>query len=148
MSCRALIRFVSKIANWVHFVIVSEKTVVKLPVGNMNIIKTYIGALPAQRRLRIEELHALVLEVAPDANVSMKYKMPTYENAGNWLALASQKTYISVYTCCPDLIQPYLDEHPKTSHGKGCLRFRDSHPLDYAVMRQIFAAALLSDKEA
>ena len=61
--------------------------------------------------------------------VDMKYKMPTYSVDDGWVAMASQKNYLSFYTCSFDHIAAFKDRHPKIKTGKGCINFKDSDPL-------------------
>ena len=87
----------------------------------------------------------LILGVFPKAKLSMRYKMPTFETGEGWMSLASQKTYVSVYTCSPDKIAPYLDRHPETRCGKGCLNFRDSDEIDEKTLGLVVRNALAPD---
>ena len=42
-------------------------------------IKNYFDQLPVQRREALEAVRALILELAPHARETMRYRMPTYE---------------------------------------------------------------------
>lgn len=94
----------------------------KLP----QLLAEYISALPPERGERIAALHRIIVTQFPMAQLSLKYKMPTYEQGAGWVAIASQKHYVSLYTCERRHIQPYVDLHPEVKCGKGCLNFRDS----------------------
>ena len=71
-------------------------------------IKRYFASIPETRAERLKSIHELIVRIFPEAEQSMKYRMPTYEVNKNWLAIANQKAYISVYTCTPEMIRPYV----------------------------------------
>lgn len=92
-------------------------------------VQAYFDRLPPLRRSRLESLRDLILSRYPGAELSMKYRMPTFSIGGGWLAIANQKPYISVYTCSFDKIQGYVEKHLEIKCGKGCLNFRDNNDL-------------------
>jgi len=86
----------------------------------------YLSQLPANRSERLTSLHCFIVAQFPEVKLSFKYKMPTYESGSGWVSIASQKHYVSLYTCERKHIQPYIDAHPGVKCGSGCLNFRDS----------------------
>jgi len=88
-------------------------------------VAAYLRALPALRRDRLLAIIHRARASFPDTICNMKYNMPTVERAGNWLSVANQQQYISVYTHSIAHIQNFLDRHSETKHGKGCLNFGD-----------------------
>ena len=54
-------------------------------------IQQYFQAMPPDRRLKAQTVHELVLTLHPRAQVSLKYKMPTYASEQGWLSIANQK---------------------------------------------------------
>ena len=119
-----------------------------IPNSTSELLAEYVSLLSPKRSERIQKLHNLVVANYPDATLSMKYKMPTYEQGDGWVALASQKNYVSVYTCARAHIQPYLDRHPKAKCGTGCLNFRDSDDIVFEDLKPVLASALLKPKPA
>lgn len=105
-------------------------------------ILEYYAALDEGRAARLNAIHDLIIECCPDATVSMRYRMPTFERQGNWLAIGNQKRYISVYTCCREMIEGFCEEHPEIKSGKGCLNFRDGDDLYLKDLEQVIHAAL------
>ena len=87
-------------------------------------IENYINTIPQQRLERFLSIHDLILKLYPDATVDMSYRMPTYRVGEGWVALASQKNYISLYTCGESHLQSYKTKHPEQKTGKGCINFR------------------------
>ena len=102
----------------------------------------YYQNIPADRRERLGAVEKLIRRTFPDAEASMRYRMPTFETASGWIAFASQKNHVSVYTCSAEKLAPYLSAHPKANCGKGCLRFTDATEIDFDVLRQVVRNAL------
>ena len=103
----------------------------------------YYKALSPERAKRLRQIQRLIKQEFPKANVSMKYKMPTFETSEkNWLAMASQKSYVSVYTCSKEKIAPFVKKHPEIKCGKGCLNFRDTQDLHLPDLKKVVVKAL------
>ena len=111
----------------------------------MKAVSEYINSVPKHRLDRFNELINNFRKWYPDAELTMKYKMPTFEIGDNWLAVANQKSYISVYTCGYHHIESYKKKHPRTKSGKGCLNFRDNDDIIYKDLK-IVAGSTLSGK--
>ncbi|WP_051686993.1 DUF1801 domain-containing protein [Microbulbifer sp. HZ11] len=106
------------------------------------LLAEYVSQLSTWRSERLQKLHNLIVANFPDTSLSMKYRMPTYALGDGWVALASQQSYLSLYTCAREHIQPYLDRHPSVKCGTGCLNFRDSDDIAFEDLRPVIASAL------
>lgn len=95
-------------------------------------IRSYLSGLSANRLKRLEDIRKAFLNSDTDVVESIRYKMPSFEKDGNWVALASQKNYVSVYFCSEPLIENIRGKHPAMNTGKGCVRIRATQdvPLD------------------
>ena len=109
-------------------------------------IDEYMDKMPLDRRERIMEIIWHIKKWFPDAVVTMKYNMPTIENNGNWVAVANQKNYISLYTCSQEHIAPYIEKHPDIRHGKGCINFGDKDEIRYGDLKNAVSSAMNADK--
>ncbi|MDF2179780.1 DUF1801 domain-containing protein [Aliiglaciecola sp. CAU 1673] len=107
-------------------------------------LKDYLAAIPAHRQERFAALQAIIKSLFPDANESMKYKMPTYEHKGGWIAIANQKGYISLYTCSEEHISSFKSTYPEIQTGKGCINFKDKDPLPLEALAIVIKSALSS----
>ena len=107
-----------------------------------DVFTQYLATVPQERRDMVAELHAIVLSVYPEAEVSMRYRMPTYEVADGWVALANQKRYVSLYTCGYHHIAGFKAEHPTYKTGKGCINFKPSEPIPADAVRQVVRHAI------
>ena len=86
------------------------------------------------------------MELYPDCEETMKYKMPTFEFNGNWISVANQKKYISVYTCGEHCLKEFKKLHPKIKTGKGCINFKDSDSIPYGDLEIVIKTALEQEK--
>jgi uncharacterized protein YdhG (YjbR/CyaY superfamily) len=108
----------------------------------MNKVDAYISSIPSQRHDRFMSIHELIIQLYPDANIDMSYKMPTYSIGDAWVALANQKQYISLYTCSASHLESYKQKHPRQKTGKGCINFRDSDEIYYDDLELVIRHAI------
>jgi uncharacterized protein YdhG (YjbR/CyaY superfamily) len=95
-------------------------------------VDEYLGNLAAERKLALTELRELLLTTVPQAEESLRYRMPTYEYEDDVLcAFASKKHYISLYMDT-ELVDKHRHQLKGLDVGKSCIRFRklDRLPLD------------------
>jgi uncharacterized protein YdhG (YjbR/CyaY superfamily) len=110
-------------------------------------VADYLGALTPERREALEELRALVFEVAPDAVETMHYGMPAYDVAGKVLCqFASQKRYVSLYLD-PKIVDKHRGELEGLSLGKGCVRFRKLDKLPLETIERMLREIARREKE-
>jgi len=105
-------------------------------------VARYVAQVPEARRERALALHRLVLTLFPRAEVSLEYRMPTYRLGENFVAWASQKRHLALYTCSAERIAGFRARHPEIDAGKGCLRFRDSQRLPVGELAKVVKNAL------
>ena len=105
-------------------------------------IARYVAQVPEARRERALALHGLILSLFPQAAVSLEHRMPTYRLGANFIAWASQKRHLALYTCSEARIAGFRARHPEVSAGRGCLRFRDFQRLPLADLAQVVKNAL------
>ena len=105
-------------------------------------LETYLNNIPAARRERFESIRDLILRLYPEAIESMRYKMPTYESGQGWVALANQKSYISLYTCGAMHLAEFKRRHPRIKTGSGCINFRSSDDIPLDALEQVIESAM------
>ncbi len=105
-------------------------------------IARYVAQVPQARRERALALHGLILTLFPQVEVSLAHRMPTYRLGENFVAWASQKRHLALYTCGEARIAGFRARHPEIDAGRGCLRFRDSQRLPLADLAQVVKGAL------
>ncbi len=105
-------------------------------------VDAYLAGIPEGRRQRLQSFRSAVHASYPGVTESMKYKMPTFELAEKWVAMANQKQYVAIYFCCADLVEPIRKAHPELSIGVGCVRVKDTQPVPEDLLIQSVARAL------
>ena len=103
----------------------------------VNSVKEYLAAIPAERKPQLEQLISIVKELAPDAEEELNYGMPFYPLEGPLFAIASQKHFMALYVTEHDIVKKYKDELGKVSMGKSCIRFKHIYKINLDVVRQI-----------
>ena len=119
-------------------------------------IDGYIAALAPERRKIIEHLHRFIQKNARRlkphfASNMLGYGSYTYRNYKKqeieWpvVALASQKSYVSVYVCVAVdgvyLAEKYRDQLGKASIGKSCIRFKRLEDINLDTLAKIIKEA-------
>ena len=108
----------------------------------MQKIQEYVREVPETRRGKFKAILGLIQDLYPSAEVSMKYKMPTFQNGDAWIAVANQKSYISVYTCMEQHIAGFKKRHPKIKTGKGCINFQDKDDIPLKELKPVVVSAM------
>jgi uncharacterized protein YdhG (YjbR/CyaY superfamily) len=105
-------------------------------------VDAYLSELPEDRRSALTTVRDLIREVAPRAEESMNYGMPTYDQAGPLFAFASQKRYMALYVMDTDLVESYRARLGKLDVGKSCIRFRRIGNLPLDVVEDLLREAV------
>jgi len=103
----------------------------------------YFESLPQDRKVALQTLRKLIFEVAPDVQETMRYNMPTYEKSDVFVAMASQKHYLSLYLDV-NLVTKYQDELSHLNCGKSCVRFKRLEDLPLGTIKIMLAESLLT----
>ena len=82
----------------------------------------YVDAIAPTTRPLFDRLHRLVLEVSPDADVVLSYKMPTYVVGERRLHVGAWAHGVSLYGWQVGRDAGFSERHPELDSGKGTLR--------------------------
>ncbi len=105
-------------------------------------VKRYIDAVSPERKRLLEQLHAIILGLYPDADVDMSYRMPTYKAKDGWVAIANQKHYVSLYTCGAHHIAEFKKQHPKIKTGTSCINLKITGPIPVPALKRVIRHAI------
>lgn len=108
----------------------------------MTDVDAYLAAATPERRDRMNAVRALVHELAPDIVESLDWKMPVFRRGEAWVAVASQKSYLSVYLGNAPLAARVVASDPRLKGGKSCVNIGDTVALPLAALRPAIAEAL------
>lgn len=84
----------------------------------------YIDAITPEHRPLFDRIHRLVLEVHPDAEVVLSYKIPTYKVGRYRLYVGVWKHGQSFYGWEQDRDAGFSARHPELVTNKGTIRLR------------------------
>lgn len=105
-------------------------------------VERYFDAVPEERIALVRKLHALIVDMYPDARVDMSYRMPTYRAKAGWVAIANQKSYVSLYTCGAHHIAAFKKRYPGIRTGKGCINLKVTDRVSSAELRKVIRHAI------
>ncbi len=105
-------------------------------------VDAYIAAASPLRAERLAALRALVHEQVPDIDEAIDWRMPVFRRGEAWIAMASQKSYISVYLRCMDGAAAIAATDPRLKHGKGCLNIPDRAEVPLAALAPVISDRL------
>ncbi len=114
-------------------------------------IDEYLDLIDEPRQTEVRMLHAMISKAVPKLKPSIQVGMIGYgsyhavglSGEGDWpvVALASQKSYISVYLGGTNEGQKILDSHKKdlagASIGKCCIRFTKITNIDLKALERV-----------
>lgn len=119
-------------------------------------IKSYIDSLPEDRKEIILKLDSIIKKTTPKLKPNFIYNMLGYgsfdytnykkeETLWPVIALANQKSYVSLYVCAVDngqyIAEKYEKELGKVSVGKSCIRFKKLDDLNMDTLTKVLKIA-------
>jgi uncharacterized protein YdhG (YjbR/CyaY superfamily) len=97
----------------------------------------YIAGFPVDIQLILNQIRAIILQAAPEAEESISYGMPAYKLKGRVLVyFAGFKNHIGFYAT-PSGHTEFAKELSKYKQGKGSVQFPVSQPIPYELIAQI-----------
>jgi uncharacterized protein YdhG (YjbR/CyaY superfamily) len=85
-------------------------------------VQAYIDAIDPDHRPLFDRMQRLILEVHPEADVVISYKMPTFKVGKNRCSVAAWKHGISIYGWRAANVPGFLARHPELTTSTGTIR--------------------------
>jgi len=101
-------------------------------------IDEYIQGFPPETRQILEEVRALIREVAPDAAEKISYAIPTFYLDGNLVHFAGYVSHIGFYPTSSG-IEAFKKELEPYRTSKGAVQFPLDRPIPRDLIRRIVA---------
>ena len=101
-------------------------------------VDAYIGGFPPEVQSILNKIRSTIREVAPEAEETIKYAMPTYVLKGNLVHFAAYKEHIGFYPV-PTAIDAFQEDLAPYKSGKGSVRFPLDEAIPYDLIRRIVA---------
>jgi uncharacterized protein YdhG (YjbR/CyaY superfamily) len=105
-------------------------------------VQRFIDAVPEERKPLFDKLRALIMDLYPNAEVLIWYRILTFRAKSGWVALANQKHYVTLYTNSADHIAGFKAEYPSIKTGKACINFKMTDPFPVAAIEQVVKHAI------
>jgi uncharacterized protein YdhG (YjbR/CyaY superfamily) len=99
-------------------------------------IDEYIADFPDDVQEKLQKVRMTIREAAPDAEETIKYRMPTFTLKGNLVYFAAYKNHIGFYPV-PTGIDEFRDELSGYKMGKGSIQFPLDEPIPYDLIGRI-----------
>jgi uncharacterized protein YdhG (YjbR/CyaY superfamily) len=101
-------------------------------------IDEYIASYPKDVQEILEKIRMTVRKAAPDAQETIKYRMPTFTLNGNLVHFAAFKSHIGFYPV-PSGIEKFKKELSAYKGAKGSVQFPLNQPIPYDLISKIVA---------
>ena len=99
-------------------------------------IDGYISNFPRNIRDTLEELRRVIRELAPEAEETINYGIPTFKLNGNLVHFAAFKNHIGFYPT-PSAIEDFKKELAPYNQAKGSVQFPLDKPIPFDVVKEI-----------
>ena len=99
-------------------------------------IDDYIAGFPKDVQKILEKIRATIREAAPDAEETIKYRMPTFTMNGNLVHFAAFKNHIGFYPV-PSGIEKFKKELSAYKSAKGSVQFPLDRHIPFDVISKI-----------
>jgi uncharacterized protein YdhG (YjbR/CyaY superfamily) len=101
-------------------------------------IDEYIAGFPDDVQAILQKIRITVRKAAPQAQETIKYRMPTFTLEGNLVHFAAFKNHIGFYPI-PTGIEAFKQDLSVYKQGKGSVQFPLDQPIPYDLIGRIVA---------
>ncbi|MGA0605048.1 iron chaperone [Phenylobacterium sp. VNQ135] len=109
-------------------------------------VDAYLAEVSPAREPQLIRLREIARRVLADHHERMLWGRPTYLRHGRAIfGFAEQKQYVSLYFGDHELLDDHGESLSRVRRSKGCLRYRKSAPIDWAVIERLLAEAALRE---
>lgn len=113
----------------------------------METVASYLAKFPEASQKRMQQIRALILEKAPEAQESISYGMPAYKtNEKPLIYFAAFKNHIGLYAT-PSGHTHFADALSQYKQGKGSVQFPNEQPLPLDLIAEIIAFRVEENKK-
>ena len=99
-------------------------------------IDEYIAGFPPDVQEILEKVRMTIRKAAPDAEETIKYRMPTFTLKGNLVYFAAFKNHVGFYPI-PTGIEKFEKELSVYKQGKGSVQFPLDKPIPFDLITKI-----------
>jgi len=96
----------------------------------------YIAGFPPGVQESLQKMRAIVREAVPDAQETLKYRMPTFVWHENLVHFAAFEEHIGFYPT-PSAIEAFSADLREYVHAKGSVQFPLNRPVPFALVKKM-----------
>jgi uncharacterized protein YdhG (YjbR/CyaY superfamily) len=100
-------------------------------------VKSFMDGVPLDRRPLFDQLHALIMNLYPNAETVLSYGVPTYKTKTGWVSLGYWKNGVTIYTNGPHNIAEFKANYPAIKTGTGCINFRVTDVIPVEALKKV-----------
>jgi uncharacterized protein YdhG (YjbR/CyaY superfamily) len=101
-------------------------------------VEEYLNNVDPSQRKVLEEFRKLVKQLAPEAEETISYGVPTFKLGSKPLIYyAAYKNHMSIYPASDSMVEALGDQLAEFRASKGTLRFTESNPIPKILQEQI-----------
>jgi uncharacterized protein YdhG (YjbR/CyaY superfamily) len=106
-------------------------------------VDTYLAGLDERKRRTLEALRTSILDVVPEAEQGLAYRMPAFKLQGKTFAgFAAFKDHLSYLPHSGSVLADLAEDVAGYETSKGSLKFAIDKPLPKSLVRKLIAARL------
>ncbi len=109
-------------------------------------IDEYISGFPEEIQEILSRVREMVRQLAPEADETISYQMPTFRLNGNLLHFAAFKNHLGFYPT-PSGTEAFQQQLAPYIHGKGSIRFPFDQPIPYGLIAEIVSFRVQESQE-
>jgi uncharacterized protein YdhG (YjbR/CyaY superfamily) len=110
-------------------------------------IDDYIAGFPKDVQVVLKKIRKTIRKVAPEAEESISYRIPTYKLAGRAAVyFAGFNAHVSIYPVTADL-RERVKQLARYEGGKGTARFPLDEPIPYALIERVVKAMVSAKRK-
>jgi uncharacterized protein YdhG (YjbR/CyaY superfamily) len=110
-------------------------------------VDEYLAGIPAKQRALLERLRALIVEIAPGADESISYGIPTYKLNGKPLVYFGTATnHYALYAISGAIREAFREDLAGYAMSKGTIRFPFDKPFPASLIKKLVKAQLAERK--
>lgn len=107
-----------------------------MPITKPTTVEQYIAAAPEQAQKKLQELRALLKEVAPNAKEAIKWGYPVLEDKRILFSYSAHKTHLN-FMPTRTTLEPFKEDLKDLTTGRDTIQLPYDKPLPKALIKKI-----------
>ncbi|MGH7726002.1 MAG: DUF1801 domain-containing protein [Candidatus Eiseniibacteriota bacterium] len=105
-------------------------------------VERVISTVPKDRKLLFDRLHALIMDLYPNAEIGISYRIPTYRAKSGWVALSCGNSGVSLFTNGPHHLAEFKAKNPNIKTGRASITLEVSDVLPVTALTKVIRHAI------